>query len=163
TPYQQQLDNANKAGQNAGTLKMIGLMLIIMGIGLIMTGIGLLNCTTFPIGLALIGAGMALMMVGFILLAVGASQANQAKNQGNDIGNQYGQQDQGNNINQCADARYAQANPTLCSSGQAPMDSNAGLAEHANPQICERLKAEMNACFSGGGVSCDSNYKAQGC
>ncbi|MFA5139422.1 MAG: hypothetical protein WC728_09335 [Elusimicrobiota bacterium] len=103
TPYQSNVDAAKALDDSSAGLKNMGMMLIVMGLMLIVIGIGLLNCTTFPIGLMLIAAGMALIMVGMMLMGMSASQAQGAKDQGKNVEQGYGQPDQADAIDDCAE------------------------------------------------------------
>ena len=136
TPYQNQLDAAKGMGMQAAMLKMLSMMLILMGLGLIAAGIALLNNhTTFPIGIALICMGVALVAMGIMMLMMAQQMAAAAKGMGDQIKNQYGQDEQGQVVDECSDQSVQ--------SGTAPENCKpATKPDHKTPQVKENIEKE---------------------
>ncbi len=121
TPYQNQVDNAKNAGDQAAALKNLGMMMLAIGAMLCALGMALMgNHTTFPIGYMLLGAGMALIAMGMMMLMMSGKQADAAKGQGKNIDNQYGQKDQGQIVDTCADQAANNGTKTDNCKAQAP-------------------------------------------
>lgn len=121
TPYQSQMDSAKGMGDQAAALKKMGMMLLAIGAALVAAGLALMgNHTTFPIGWALLGAGLALIAMGMMMLGMSADMAKQAQNQGKNIDEQYGQKDQGEVVDQCAQEATTQGTKTDNCSAQKP-------------------------------------------
>ena len=103
TPYQNEMDQAKGMGNQSAALKKLGMMMLAIGAMLVATGLALMgNHTTFPIGWALLGAGMALIAMGMMMLGMSANMADQAKDKGKNVDEQYGQKDQGDIVDDCA-------------------------------------------------------------
>lgn len=159
TPYQGQLNNANGLGDMSAMLKKLGEMLLAIGGMLLAVGLALVAAGTALlaapppmnlIGAALIGAGGALAAVGGGLMSAGEQalqrsqdMANQAQNQGNGIAQQYGQTDQGNIVNQCAQQAAATGTPV-----EACAATNPAQNQQAHHGVQEAVAAEGNAGFA---------------
>lgn len=141
TPYQNQLDAAKGMGMQAAMLKMLSMMLILMGLGLIAAGIALLNNhTTFPIGIALICMGVALVAMGIMMMMMAQQMAAAAQGMGDQIKNQYGQDEQGKVVNECSDQ--------AAQNGTAPENCKpATKPDHKTPQVKENIEKERNSNY----------------
>jgi hypothetical protein len=108
TPYQRQLDTAKDLIKQAAEMKKQGMMLMIIGAVLMLAGLALLrNPTTAMIGAILLGIGGMLLGMGIMLIMMAGQLANQAKQMSEQIKSQYGQIEQGQNIDACADQALA--------------------------------------------------------
>ncbi|MDE2293173.1 MAG: hypothetical protein KGL53_13915 [Elusimicrobia bacterium] len=153
TPYQSQLDAAKSMGNQAAAMKSMGDMMLMIGLALIAAGAALMgNHTTIPIGVALMAAGAAMMAMGMMMLGMSAKMAGQAQNQGNNINQQYGQQDQGNIVNSCA--QQATQNGTTADNCKS---TNPGANQDSHTNVHQAVQDETNANYklgdgsSGGG------------
>ena len=159
TPYQPQvdaaraLDNDGSQKKNQGDmLKMIGAILMAIGAMLMAMGMALMsNHTTFPIGIALFIVGLILLILGAMLIAMGNAlnnqakkQANQAKNQGQQIEQQYGQPDQGANIDECSDQAANGIHTAGCQTSRGPDYYNDKLTNTLHDDV----EQEMNANYT---------------
>ena len=103
TPYQNQVDQAQQNDGSAAALKIAGIAAIAAGLALLMMAMKLLSDpATAQQGMMLAMAGIALILAGIAMLMMADKLGKQAKNQGNNIANQYGQQQQGQTINNCS-------------------------------------------------------------
>lgn len=141
TPYQSDMDAAKGAGNQAAALKKLGMMMLAIGAMLVALGMALMgNHTTFPIGWALLGAGLALIAMGMMMLAQSASQADQAKDKGKKVDEQYGQKDQGDIVDDCAGQAAGSGTKTQdCQTQKPQVDGRNTVHQDA--------EAEKNATY----------------
>jgi hypothetical protein len=115
TPYQPLVDQAKSDGNSAGTLKVLGALVIALGAVLILTGLALLvggnNAGMAAMGLLLIALGVLAIIGGMAMMKAGQRQADQANGAGQRISDQYGQQGQGQTVQDCAQRAYAEGVP----------------------------------------------------
>ncbi|MBI3300409.1 MAG: hypothetical protein HYZ75_19765 [Elusimicrobia bacterium] len=149
TPYQSQIDNAKAMDNNSAMLKVLGMMMIAIGVGLVAVGRALMgNHTTFPIGIALVAAGMSLIALGTMMLAMSASQAKSAQNQGKNIDEQYGQEDQGAIVDDCANqAQNGGTKADNCNSTPPQVNGRNTVREDVQTELDSdyTLEGGMNA------------------
>jgi hypothetical protein len=146
TPYQPQVDNAKNADNNSGMMKMLGMMLLAIGAILLALGLALVsNPMTAPIGAMLMALGAVLMGLGAMMLGQSADQADKAKNQGKQIQQQYGQNDQGSIVDQCADQAYENGTQSeACQTGTSGVVSQKA----ASNNVHEAVQNEANATYT---------------
>lgn len=107
TPYQRDLDSAVKLGAQAGDMKKMSMMLMILGAALIAAGAALLSPPTTAIGAALIAIGGLLIGIAIMMLMMAMMMAKQAKQMADMIDQQYGQDAQGEILHECVDQAIA--------------------------------------------------------
>lgn len=158
TPYQGQVDNARGLGDQAAALKKMGEMLLKMGAMLMMMGIALMaagaalmampppanaaGIALMAAGAALLAAGGAMMSAGMGMLAKAQQAAQQAKDQGKGIEQQYGQPEQGKIVGQCA---QQSANTGVAVDACQARNPEGNEKEHAN--VKKAVADEGNAGF----------------
>lgn len=98
TPYQDQLDAAKEMADQAGKLRMMGMLMMVLGAGMIAAGVYLLQGnpepTTKYIAYGMIAGGTAMVGMGVMMLAQAQNMAKQAEAMGKQI-QQQDQQAQG--------------------------------------------------------------------
>jgi len=119
TPYQNQVDQAQQDDGSAAALRAAGIAAIAAGLALLMAGLSMLNSPdpgTQQMGMMLVMAGIALILAGIAMLMMADKLGKKAKQQGNNINNQYGQQTQADTVNNCSSqAAYQGIQPQNCS------------------------------------------------
>lgn len=116
TPYQQDLDNANATNQQADSnvdsgqnLQTIGLILAAIGLALIYVGWqvgGWWGAIIAAIGAIILALGLYIYSMGQQQEQTGQNQATQASQTGQNISNQYGQNEQGQIVQSQSQAAY---------------------------------------------------------
>src|SRR5581483_6574508 len=105
TPYQNQIDQAQQDDGSAAALRAAGIAAIAAGLALLMAGLSMLNSPdpgTQQMGMMLVMAGIALILAGIAMLMMADKLGKKAKQQGNNINNQYGQKTQADTVNSCS-------------------------------------------------------------
>ncbi|MBI5244972.1 MAG: hypothetical protein HY922_15005 [Elusimicrobia bacterium] len=143
TPYQPNLDAAKGMGQMAGMLKLMSMMLLAIGAVLIGIGIKLMgNPLTSFIGAVILAMGLALVAMGMMMLMAAGQMADAAKGMGDQISDQYGQEDQGQIVNECSDQALADGTaPANCRPATQP------VKQHPNPSLKQDIENERNATY----------------
>ncbi|MFA5138715.1 MAG: hypothetical protein WC728_05720 [Elusimicrobiota bacterium] len=146
TPYQSSVDQAKSDTGSAASLKMLGTMLIVMGVALAAVGMALMsNPFTVAIGAAILAIGVALVAAGVACLMMGQQKANDAKGQGQEISDQYGQQDQGDVVDECSSEAIADGTaPDSCSSAQSDEAGEKAASNDAG----EATETESKAAYT---------------
>lgn len=103
TPFQNKLDNAKKGMDMGKLLGMIGMMLMLAGIALLAMAKSLPGPWQKP---AMI-AGIMMIIAGIAMMSMGKKKANDAKDKGKQIEQKDGQKEQGELVQDCADAAAA--------------------------------------------------------
>lgn len=127
TPYQQQLDGIGKQAVQAGQMKNMAIMLMILGAALIVLGI-ILNAMSFgTAGNALIIIGVLLIGIGLMMMLMSQMMKNQAKQAAQQLQNAYAQQSQNAHAQECVDQAYETAQAACSPTTQQPtFESTAG-------------------------------------
>lgn len=133
TPYQKQVDDAKQKNGMTKMMLILGALLIAAGLTLlalaeaeVLTGEWLK-----PVAYALIGAGAALVLAGFLM-------GQQAKDDGKQVADQYGQKDQGAVIEDCAEQALGKS------------DCAPKAVEQPKTTVHEAVEAESKAGYSAG-------------
>lgn len=130
TPYQSQIDSAKASDDDAAGLKNMGTMLIIIGILLIASGLP-----------PLVIIGIMLLMMGMGMLKQSKQKGDEAKQQGDQVADQYGQKEQGGVVDKCSDEAVG--------SGTKPADCPAPKVKvDGRNTIQEDVRKESDAGFT---------------
>ncbi|MBI3548448.1 MAG: hypothetical protein HY078_05280 [Elusimicrobia bacterium] len=104
TPYQDKIDDAQNKGNQAAQNKNMGMMLMALGAILMMIGMMMMsNPATMPIGMMMMMMGIMMLIMGAMMMNQGQQQAQQGKNNAKQVGNQDGQKQQQQIIENCMD------------------------------------------------------------
>ncbi|MFA6029180.1 MAG: hypothetical protein WC969_04925 [Elusimicrobiota bacterium] len=135
TPYQPTLDAAKGMGNMASMLKLLSLVLIAAGIAIMAMASG-------PWAFILIMIGLMLVALGMMMLSMAGAMAGMAKNMGNMMKNMYGQQDQGQIVDECADQAYSKGTKIAnCSPATQPEENKR------NTSVQQAVQDESNATY----------------
>jgi xanthosine utilization system XapX-like protein len=145
TPYQPNVDRAKSDSGNAAALKALGALLIALGVILALIGMKLMsNPFTAPIGVMILMIGIVLIAAGIACLMMGQKKANDAKGQGKQISDQYGQKDQGDIVDECSSEAIENGTaPDYCTSEQS---DSAGQQAGSN-NVHKATEAERKATY----------------
>ncbi|MBI5243042.1 MAG: hypothetical protein HY922_05060 [Elusimicrobia bacterium] len=137
TPYQDQLDDAKQQTNSAMMLMILGGVLIAAGLALIifakkLAATGFLSLTAMHYMIM----GVALVIAGAGMMAMANMMAGAAKDKGKEIEDKYGQKDQGQIVEECADQALDKSN---CKPHKVTPPTST---------IKEDVAAERNATYS---------------
>lgn len=102
TPYQKEVDDAKKKNTMTVVMLVLGAALIAAGIGLLVIA-NQVEAANPGLAETLKMIGYALLAGGALMLLLGLLMAQQAKKDGKEVGDKYGQKDQAAVIEDCAD------------------------------------------------------------
>ncbi len=141
TPYQSQLDGAKGMGDSSAMMKIMGMLMLAIGAVLIAIG-----ASMTPVGWGLIAAGVALMALGMMLLQMSADMAQSAKNQGQAIEDAYGQDDQSDVVDDCADQAVGQG---ISTEDCTPETTTEDIEENLTNDVGESVDEVRNSTYDG--------------
>jgi hypothetical protein len=160
TPYQGNVDRARNMDNQAGQNKMMSIMLIALGIALIVAGATKMPS---PLGAILIAIGIAMVGMGMMMMMMAQNQAGAAKNEANQIEDRYGQGDQSNVIDDCADqAAGSGTNADACAPSTTPAQIKKEI-EADTSHIKRAVQEQQDATYEldGGGQGAEQTAPAQ--
>lgn len=154
TPYQSQLDGAQGMGDSAASMKLMSIMLIAIGIALIAAG-----ASAGPIiGPILIAIGTAVVAMGMMMMMMSQNMARSAKNQGQNIEDQYGQTEQSEAVDNCADQASGSGTTTAdCDPGSTLDDVDGSLTNDIGQSVSEVRNSRYTGADGQGGVGIETD------
>lgn len=148
TPYQKQLDGIGTQAVQAGQMKNMGIMLMILGAVLIVIGI-ILNAASFgTAGNILIALGVVLIGIGLMMLIMSMMMKNQAKDAAKQLQSAYSQESQNAHAQECVDQAYESAQ-AACTPSTPPQDFSSMAGEDAIEEGNSTYEIEAGAPASG--------------
>jgi hypothetical protein len=139
TPYQGAVDAAKSQTDSAQNMKTTSLALIAAGTALLLAAAK----ASFPVNIILAAIGGALMAAGAMMAMMAGKMGDNAKKQGDHVEDTFGQKDQGQVIDTCADqASQNNVKSDNCSAG------NPSKNRESNPTVRQAVEEESNANYT---------------
>ena len=159
TPYQNNLDQAKQQAQDAGNMKMMGMIMLALGAALMMAGMMMMNGPQAQMGMMLLIAGIGLMAAGAMMMMMAANEKQQADNNANQVQQQQGQGAQAQDAHQCIDQAYNNGG-NVADNCQGNVDT--GVQDHSTT-VATAVNAELNSGYTvDGGKPIDSGGSSSG-
>ena len=139
TPYQGAADAAKSQSDSAQNMKATSIALIAAGTALLLAA----TQAGFPLNIILAAIGGALMAAGAMMAMMAGQMGDNAKKQGDTIEDSYGQKDQGQIVDECADqASQNNVKTANCSA------SNPSGNQESHQNVHEGVETESNSDFT---------------